>query len=357
MDKGKRYVYMDVLRIAACLCVIYNHVNEYGFFMFASREPGSAQYYLELFASMLCKMAVPVFLMISGALMLDGEVSLKKLWTVRIPRIAISLLLFSGLFYARAVLKSDVQLGLKTFIFGLYESEWNYAYWYLYMYLAFLIALPVLSRFMQAMDNRTFVYFLCVAVLFRCVVPGVEAWRWEGAHRLNPNLSLSFLSCDVVLYPAMGYFFHHRLDCRTLKKVLPGLCLAAVLLTAGACVLTCRDYFRTWVVHTQTYHNLFAPFVCAAVFIAAKVLFETVSSDSPIGRMLSEAGQCTFGVYLLHLIATEGLVGLGGLFGWMSETSGILPVLGSCLYCIVMMLICMIPVWLLRRIPGVSKLL
>ena len=70
MDKGKRRVYLDVLRIAACLCVVYNHTNEYGFFMFATREPGSMQYFLEMYASMLCKLAVPVFLALSGALML-----------------------------------------------------------------------------------------------------------------------------------------------------------------------------------------------------------------------------------------------------------------------------------------------
>ncbi len=357
MNMHKRHVYMDVLRIAACLCVIYNHVNEYGYYMFAYRQVGSAQYFLELFASMLCKMAVPIFLMISGALMLHGEVSIKKLYTVRIPRIALSLLVFSGLFYARAVLRGDVQPGLKTFIFGLYEAEWSIAYWYLYMYLAFLIALPVLSRFAQAMDNRTFAYFLLVAVFFRCILPGLEAWRWEGIHRLNPNLSLSFLSCDVVLYPAMGYFFHHRLDCRTLKKALPGLCAAAVLLTAGACAMTYRDYFRTWISHTVTYHELFAPFVCAAVFACARVLFENMRSDSRVGRVLAEAGRCTFGVYLVHLLATEGLRGLWGLFGWMSETGGVLPVLGSFLYCLAMMLICMGPVWLLRRIPVIRKLL
>lgn len=356
MNIRKRYVYMDVLRITACLCVIYNHVNEYGFFMFAGREIGSAQYYIELFASMLCKMAVPIFLMLSGALMLSGEVSIKRLWTVRIPRIAFSLLFFSGLFYVRTVIRGQAPLSIKTFIFGLYESEWNYAYWYLYMYLAFLIALPVLSRFVQAMDNRTFIYFLSVAVFFRCILPGFEAYHWEDVHKLNPNLNVSFLTCDAVLFPSMGYYLHHRLERDKLKKVLPGICAAAVLLTAVSCVMTCRVYYRNWVAHTQTYHNLFVPFVSATVFSCAKVLFEQMSGDSPAGHVLVEAGQCTFGVYLIHLLATEGLTGLGGLFDWMNGT-GILPVLGSFLYCFAMMLICMVPVYLLRKIPGISKLL
>lgn len=59
MAARKRYVYMDVLRIAACLCVIYNHVNEYGFYMFAYRQVGSCLYCLVMM--LICM--IPVWLL------------------------------------------------------------------------------------------------------------------------------------------------------------------------------------------------------------------------------------------------------------------------------------------------------
>lgn len=352
----RRYVYMDVLRMIACLCVIYNHVYEYGYVMYAVREVGSAQYWVELFASMLCKLAVPTFFALSGALLLDREISLKKLWLERIARIALVLVLFSALYYGIDVQKGLAEPGIKTFIFGLYESVWGYPLWYLYAYLAYLVALPVLSRLAKALDQRTWLYLFAVALMYRCAIPGLEALRWENMHRMNPDFNLSFLSCDVVLYPMMGYYLHNRVDRNALKRMAPALCAAAVLLTATACFMKYREYFKTWHPQDESYHYLFAPVLCAAVFSTGRLLFEGIDEHSRLGRVLTEIGQCTFGIYLVHLLATEQLKGLWGWFDFRSAT-GALPLVGSLLYCVTMMLICLVPVWLLRKIPAVRKLI
>lgn len=356
MVREKRHVYMDLLRVMACFCVIYNHAKGYGFFMFASREPGSAQYFVELFASMLCKFAVPVFFALSGALMLDREIPLKTLWMKRIPRMALVLAVFSVVYYGVEIAAGTTPAGLRAFVFGAYESGWGYALWYLYAYLAYLVMLPVLSRAARALDNRTFLYLFALALVYRCLVPGFEAYYWEGLHKLNPDFDLSYLTGDLVLYPMLGYFLHHRVQKRSLSRVLPVLCAASVLLTCVSCMMTYRDYWKTWVTHTQTYHNLFAPVLCAAVFSAAKVFFGDMDAQSRAARVLSGISGCTFGVYLIHPLFVENLEGLGGLFAWMGGT-GILPLAGSFLYCAVMMLICLVPVWLLRKVPVIGKLI
>ena len=356
MNGKQRYVYMDVLRAIACLCVIYNHVNEYGFFMFATQEIGSLQYYAELFASIQCKLAVPVFFALSGALMLGHEVSLRKLWLERIPRFALVLTVYSALYYGMEVRAGTAQPGFRTFVFGLYEKGWGYSLWYLYAYLAFLVVLPVLSSMARALDHRTFGYLFAVSLVFRCLIPGFEALHWEGSHRLNPDFNLTFLTCDIILYPLMGYYLHSRVRRCTLRRAFPALCITSVLLTAVSCYMTCRDYNKTWVAYTQTYHSLFAPVLCAAVFAGARLLFEDIDVESRLGRFFAEIGHCTFGIYLIHPLVVENLRGLGGLFAWMNGT-GILPLIGSLLYCLIMMVFCLIPVYLLRRIPVIRRLI
>ena len=301
-------------------------------------------------------MAVPVFLAISGVLMLGREVSIKDLWYRRIPKIAAVLMLFSAIFYGVEILSTGGSFSLRDFIFGLYESNWNHAYWYLYAYLAFLMALPILSRLAQCMDFKSYGYLLTLAFVFRCFIPCIEAWRWGGVHTLNADFDLSFMTCDIVLYPLMGYFLHHRVSTVQLKKALPAIVVAAAGLTLISCHLTCRDYYVNWVAYTQTYHNLFAPVVCASVFAAARVLFERMDEQCILARTFSVLGRYTFGVYLLHMLATIHLAGLGGLFGWMSMT-GILPIIGSFIYCVIMMLVCLPPVWLLRKIPLIGRLI
>ena len=74
----KRIGYIDVLRILACLAVIYNHAS--GFFLFGDQEPGGLLYRLELCLSISCKFAVPVFFAISGALI---AMALKRIPGIR----------------------------------------------------------------------------------------------------------------------------------------------------------------------------------------------------------------------------------------------------------------------------------
>ena len=357
MDKGKRHVYMDVLRIAACLCVIYNHTEEYGFFMFATREPGSMQYFVEMYASILCKMAVPVFFALSGALMLGREISLKTLWKKKIPRIALALLLFCAVYYGAEIAADGTPLDIKRFIFGVYESGWGYSLWYLYAYLAFLAVLPVLSAMAKALDKRTYMYMLALALVFRCLVPGFEAYHWEGAHQLNPDFDLSILTCDIVLYPCIGYFIHHWMSRHDLRRMTLVLCVFSAVLTAVSCVMTYRDYGRTWVVYKQTYHNLFAPVLCAAVFSLARLLFDGMDAEGRPARVLAWLGGCTFGIYLIHPLIVDHLSGLGGSLDWMMHAAGILPLVGSFAYATAMMMLSLIPVLLLRRIPLFSKLI
>ena len=346
---------MDVLRIIACLCVIYNHSYEYGFSMYGERTIGSAQYFVELFCSMSCKLAVPVFFALSGALLLGRKVSWRRLWLEKIPHIALVLTVYCALYYGIKVHAGSAQLGFKAFFFGMYEELWGYHLWYLYAYLAFLIALPVLAPMAQALDNRTLGYLFAVALVFRCLVPGFEALRWENLHHLNSYFDLTFLTCDIVLYPLMGYYLHVRASRNTLRRAFPVLWAASVLLTAVSCHMTCRDYFKTWQVYAQTYHSLFAPVLCAATFTGARLLFEDIDETSRLGRVLTEIGQCTFGIYLIHMLFTENREVFGGLFTWMHGT-GVLPLLGSLLFCLMIMVLCLLPVCLLRRIPGIRRL-
>ena len=356
MTEKKRTVYLDVLRIIACLCVIYNHSYEYGFSMYGERALGSAQYFVELFCSMSCKLAVPVFFALSGALLLGRKVSLRRIWLEKIPHIAFLLLAFNTLYYFREVSAGRADWGLKVYLFGLYEKSWGYHLWYLYAYIAFLIALPTLSALAQALDDRTLVYLLVAAIVVRCGIPGVEAFRWENTHRLNPNFDLSFLTSDIVLYPLMGYYLHARASRRTLRRAFPVLCVLSVLLTAVSCSMAYRDYFKTWSTYSQAYHNLFAPFLCATTFCGARLLFERIDADSRAGRILTEIGISTFGIYLIHLMYMEDLSGLFGLFEWIRQGTGVLPLLGSLLYCLTMMALSLIPVLILRRIPVLRRL-
>ena len=72
----KRLLSLDFMRIFAILLVIFNHTDNRGFYRFLTDDPGTFLYWFNLFFSILCKAAVPLFFMISGALLLNKEESI-----------------------------------------------------------------------------------------------------------------------------------------------------------------------------------------------------------------------------------------------------------------------------------------
>ena len=69
----KRKVYFDLLRCIAIFMVLFNHSSKAGYMLFAEYPAGSVQHFLYLTNSILIKCGVPLFFMISGALLLNRE--------------------------------------------------------------------------------------------------------------------------------------------------------------------------------------------------------------------------------------------------------------------------------------------
>ena len=68
-----RKSYLDVLRNIAIFMVLFNHTGSKGFAIFTTVAPQSVSYWIYLFGAIFIKIAVPIFFMISGALLLERE--------------------------------------------------------------------------------------------------------------------------------------------------------------------------------------------------------------------------------------------------------------------------------------------
>ena len=118
---------------------------------------GSAAFWVYLFVSVFDKFAVPLFLAVSGALLLNRpDEPLKTLWTKRIPRIAASLAAYSLLYYFILIVKPDNPFKLTSFLKAMYATNINVFIWYLYLYIAFLAVLPFLRAMVKGLDTKYF---------------------------------------------------------------------------------------------------------------------------------------------------------------------------------------------------------
>ncbi|MBQ5649328.1 MAG: acyltransferase family protein, partial [Clostridia bacterium] len=88
MADKSRECFLDILRIIACFCVIVNHTNSD---VFLNTAPGSITWFVSLAYFFVSKIAVPVFFMISGYLLL-GKIDSPKKSFQRIIRILAALI-------------------------------------------------------------------------------------------------------------------------------------------------------------------------------------------------------------------------------------------------------------------------
>ena len=202
----KRLLSLDLLRIFAILLVIFNHTNERGFYRFLTDDPGTFLYWFNLFFSVACKVAVPLFFMISGAFLLRKDESIGATYKRGI-RIIVDLVLFSLLFYEVQAWQTGIPLTLKAFLTGTVHTNFPHL-WYLYTYIGFLLVVPVLRGFVRGLTEREGFLLFVLAFVVGCALPLIEFFTGTVNHLAVP----AWVTAMILYYPVMGYLLTWKVD-------------------------------------------------------------------------------------------------------------------------------------------------
>lgn len=357
--KGK-LVFLEALRIIACYFVIFNHTGMLGFFLFGEKPYGSFSFWLYLCISIFCKMSVPLFFAMSGALLLTREQEpLGVLWKKRILKTAVTLVFFSLLYYLVEVYQGDQPLDISLFFGTLYSEKWSSALWFLYAYIAFLVCLPFLRSLVKSLETKHFIYMFSVALFCNSIRPVGDYLLFHGAYSLNSHLCISWLSESIVLYPCLGYFLQHRLDIQRCGKSIVVLWIANIASILLVAYTTYRQILATGTCTqsaNQAFHSCFVMINCATLFLTAKYVFFKIKLAKWLEKIIVGLGGCTFGVYLIHMLFLYDVPIFSKLWSWLLWELKLNTMLGTCVFCFIVMLVCCGITWVLKKIPVVKRL-
>ena len=347
----ERKLYLELLRAIAIFLVVLNHNKAYPYYLQVPQLPARL-----LFSglSALVKTAVPLFFMISGALLLPKEERLGELLKKRGLRYALVLALFSLFAYLVDLRRSGQNFSLYYFVTRLYAYRFVDSYWFLYGYLAYLLALPLLRRMARGMGDRDFLYLFVLAL----VVQGMDlvtTFLFREELYAESSFSIAVLNYTV-FYPLLGYYLEHRLPARWLEKkgllLSFGFALLALIAMVAATEVYCRRYENWSTAGGEMFFWRLSFLVAGAMYLQAKALFPPLSPRSFSARALCLLGSCSFGVYLIQhwlLLLGEGL------------TAGLARVLGVYPAALCQALaVCLVGTgitFLLKQLPGIKKLL
>lgn len=281
-----RIAWLDLLRIIACFLVIVNHTNS-GIFL--TRDPSMKTWWVSLAYFFICKAAVPIFLLITGYMMLEKEDGYEKMGK-RFLRIVLVIVLFSLLYYVNNILHAEgAAFDLVGYLHLIVVTPVTNAYWYLYLYAGIVLMLPFLQKLAARMEKKDFQMFFLISILFVSVYPillhYIPEWSLTEQFRLplfDGYLCLLFLGCYFRRY---GTF------------PIPVSLLAIAGGLAWNLVFTFQEY-RSGAEYYLFYDDrLLLPIMLEALGIFS--LVAKVKIGEKAGERISVIGQCTFGIFLL----------------------------------------------------------
>lgn len=332
MEKTQRetIAWVDLLRIIACFLVILAHACD----PFVGKFDDNPSEFLSgaLFGS-LVRSCVPLFVMISGVLLLPIKADMGTFYSRRAKRILIPLAFWSILLpvlyylYLNFGVEATVNPGivmenytLEATLTKMYTFLFNFNYdttplWYLYMLIGLYLILPIISAWLTQASQRDIKRFLYIWVI-STIVPYIQMVAPSLGYTGNYGSMGLFGECYWngfgIFYYFSGFlgfavlaYYLKRFPLnwswkRTLSITIP-LFLLGYAITALGFILT-QKYFP------GSYENLEVVwyFYGINVLMMTVAVFITVQkikiSPSPL---LSKIAGLTFGVYLCHFVVVQ----------------------------------------------------
>ncbi len=290
--KTSRESFLDLLRILASFLVIVNHTNST---IFLHSTPDSAIWYLSLIYFFVSKIAVPVFLMISGYLLLDKVDTWKKALSrvFRIFVVLFSCAIIYSLYhniYEESITSPAVII--KT-ILQFYQKTPSNAFWYLYVYIGLLLMLPFLQKMVQNMSRRDYHVFFIVSGGIYSVWPIFV--HYFGALKYSNYFQFPLFTTYICMLLIGSYFKRFGLE-----KTKRGFWMAFVIfvsMVALNVVLTRFEYAKSGSGYLFFDDIKLLPIILESACCFYMCTF--VKFRPKLSKFVTYIGSCTFGIYLI----------------------------------------------------------
>jgi len=298
--------WIDNLRIAATLAIIVHHVA--GNFVFDIDFTLFSTWWLGLFTIGLMRYCVPVFVMISGALLLPKQYSLKEHLKKRFVRVVLPLLFWSMVYIMIDLLLpvikgepitliSSIKYVASSLIFG---ASWHL--WYIYMILGLYLFIPIIQKWILNHDKIEMHYFLLLWIITLIINWFIPSTPDEKGYDFISGVDLMYFS-GFLGYLVLGYY----LSVTDIFNGRRGNYYSLMLIIGGLLV----TYIGTYMVSKaangweRNFIRELTPNIAltgAGVFLLFKNHFNKIIKQRHIHRGMQMISKYSYGIYLNHAI-------------------------------------------------------
>ncbi|QCR34269.1 acyltransferase [Lysinibacillus sp. SGAir0095] len=282
----EQIVYIDFLRIFAAFAVVLLHTSAP--LLVKITESNTEHFIQGNIINSATRWSVPIFFMISGALLLNSkrEFDLNFFLKKRFSKILIPFLFFSIFYF----LVSSQTVDIRHFIVGLANNGIATHLWFFYALIAVYLFAPILIIFVKHSNEKINIYILIVWFTLCSIVPFINS--------MIPILNINNFGVfgTYLGYFLLGYVLFNRSFKKTERLIIYFMGIVGYLMTfivthfyslkAGSFYSILYEYYSPNVL-----------FMSIAIFVFFKYAFNFKMKRT---KLLTKISALTFGVYLMH---------------------------------------------------------
>lgn len=340
----KRNTGYDLIRIISIFLVVASHANV----AYLGANQGKAGWFFVVVCTAICSVSVPLFFMVSGALLLDADrvITLRELFLKRIPKQAVPFAVWSLIYVIARIVMGKIPFSLSAFTSLIHEPAY-YQFWFMYALFAIYLLLPALQAVVLRLERRHLEYLIALWLVFSLFIPTLQV--------LVPGFNISehvdLILCEgYVGYFLLGYYlkkYHAKASPRAAGIFgVSGVALAALVSVAEYFISAERGakyegYFN------MAYLTPFVAVAAAGIFVSLQNL--SFKKDGTLCKSLKLGSELAIGVFYVHMLVMAVLEHIGLL----ADTSVVLLICKTAVSYIASLAIAFV----ISRIPYVRKIL
>ncbi len=307
---------------------------------------------VDIYQSIAVPLGVPLFLMLTGALLLQPEktneplgVFFKKRWS----RLGLPTLFWCVAYFAWDFLVQGIPFTSSAIIQGLLNGPYTQL-WYLYVLAGLYLLTPILRVFMAHANQTLIKYFVILWVISVAVLPFFGLF---SPYMLNENV---FTLTGYVGFFVLGTYL---LTVNVPRKTLLTLAALGVALTAVGTYALAATVGGTEMYFFQQY---FSP----TILLTSTMVFLLLLTSKPpstqkdahpsiISRLIQLISENTLGIFFIHVMIIESIQ--KGYLGFTLNRTILNPIVEVPILTIIVMFISLGIILLLKKIPYLKRLI
>ena len=299
----------------------------------------------------VARMGVPLFLMLTGALLLQPEkneslgIFFKKRWA----RIGLPFIFWGAAYFAWDFLVIRIPFTWSAVIMGILNGPYT-QFWYLYVLAGLYLLTPILRVFIANAEPAVVKYFVVLWFLGVAIVPvfslfttlqlstniftisGYVGFFILGTYLLTAQVRRSTLWIFMVLGLALTAFFTYALTATV----------------GGNEMYFFQQYFSPTVI-------LFSVMLFMLLLTVKPPMVQQDAGPSKGNRLIHAISECTLAIFLFHVMVLESLE--NGYFGFALNRNTLNPIIEVPLMTVIVLFVSLAVILLLKKVPYLKKVI